>query len=49
MQESLSPKHLALYSGFNVLPPIMMDNASWREDFKTFIKEFSDDFVDICG
>ena len=49
MQERFSPKHLALYSGFNVLPPIMMVNASWREGFETFIKEFSDDFVDICG
>ena len=49
MQERFSPKHLALYSGFNVLPPIMMVNASWREDFKTIIKESSDDFVDICG
>ena len=27
----------------------MIVNASWREDFKTFIKELSDDFVDICG
>ena len=49
MQERFSPKHLALYSGFNILHPIMMVNASWREDFKTFIKEFSDDFVNICG
>ena len=49
MQERFTPKHLALYCVFNVLPPIMMVNASWREDFKTFIKEFSDDFVDIFG
>ena len=37
MEDRFAPKHLALYSGFNILPSIMRKTENWRAMFKPFI------------
>ena len=37
MTEKFTPKNLALYSGFNILPSIMLKTVDWRMYFQRFL------------
>ena len=40
MGERFQPTNLALYSGFNLLPPVMRRNDKWKEDLKPFLETY---------
>jgi len=45
-----SIKHLALYSGFNLLPPVISNDHRWRNKLRAFLDQYSDflnlDYID---
>ena len=42
MEERFTPKNLGLYSGFNILPAVMLKNDNWKEQFQAFLNEYFD-------
>ena len=46
MQDRFSEKHLAVYSGFNILPSVMFHNKNWKDDMKPFFDLYEIDCVE---
>ena len=40
MNDRFTPKHDALYSGFNILPAVIMKEQNWRGKFRIFCEEY---------
>ena len=40
MEERFTPKSLGLYSGFNILPAVMLKTEDWKVLFKPFLDEY---------
>ena len=49
MSDRFSEKHLAVYSGFNILPSVMFRNRNWKDDMKPFFDLYEIDFVEYGG
>ena len=52
MEQRFTPKNLALYSGFNLLPSIMIRTPSWKSMLQPFLDVYQStitDFADIAG
>ena len=46
MSDRFSEKHLAVYSGFNILPSVMFRNRNWKDDMKPFFDLYEIVFVE---
>ena len=40
MNDRFTPKNIAIYSGFHILPGVMLKSMQWREQFKHFLKHY---------
>ena len=46
MSDRFSENHLAVSSGFNILPSLMYRNKNWKDDMKPFFDLYEIDFVE---
>ena len=40
MDDRFTPKNIAIYSGFHILPGVMLKGMQWRQQFKHFLKHY---------
>ena len=40
MNDRSTPKNIAVYSGFHILPGVLLKSMHWREQFQHFLKHY---------